>query len=96
MTQSSSVLIISINPLSANPTKWSNTLQQFVGNLPTNCLSVFDYFVGLALKGLTSYFIKWQFLSDIQQLKKSSKFNKLHLPEYISDDSLSSSTFLNF
>ena len=39
-------------PLSANPTKWSNTLKQFVGNLPTNCLSVFDHFVGLALKGL--------------------------------------------
>ena len=43
---------IEINPLSANPTKWSNTLKQFVGNLPTNCLSVFDYFVKLVLKGL--------------------------------------------
>ena len=32
--------------------KWPNTLKQFVGNLPTNCLSVFDHFVGLALKGL--------------------------------------------
>ena len=31
--------------------KWSNTLKQFVGNLPTNCLSVFDGFVKLALKG---------------------------------------------
>ena len=41
------------NPFSANFTKWSNTLKQFVGNLPTNCLSVFDKFVGLALKGLT-------------------------------------------
>ena len=41
-----------VNPLSANPTKWSNTLTQFVGNLPTKCLSVFDHFVGLALKGL--------------------------------------------
>ena len=40
------------NPLSANFTKWSNTLKQFVGNLPTNCLSVFDRFVRLALKGL--------------------------------------------
>ena len=40
------------NPLSANPTKWSNKLKQFVGNLPTNCLSVFDHFVGLVLKGL--------------------------------------------
>ena len=40
------------NPLSANPTKWSNTLKQFVGKLPTNCLSVFDHFWGLALNGL--------------------------------------------
>ena len=42
-----------MNPLSANPTKWPNTLKQFVGNLLSNCLSVFDYFVGLALKQLT-------------------------------------------
>ena len=41
-----------INPLSANPTKWSNTLRQFVGRLLTNCFSVFDHFVGLALNGL--------------------------------------------
>ena len=41
-----------MNPLSANPTKWSNTLNQFVGNLPTNCLNAFDYFVGLGMKGL--------------------------------------------
>ena len=41
-----------LNPLSANLTKWSNTLKQFVGKLPTNYLSVFDHFVGLALKGL--------------------------------------------
>ena len=26
------------NSLRANPTKWSNKLKQFVGNLPTNCL----------------------------------------------------------
>ena len=37
----------------ANPTKWSNTLKQFIAKLPTNFLSVFDHFVGLALKGLT-------------------------------------------
>ena len=47
-----------LNPLSANPTKWSNTLKQFVGNMPTNCLSVFDHFVGLALKGLIMYLTK--------------------------------------
>ena len=40
------------NPLIANITKWSNTLKQFVGKLPTHCLSVFDHFVGLAIKGL--------------------------------------------
>ena len=42
-----------LNSLSASPTKWSNTLKQFVGKLPTNCLSVFDHFLGLALKELT-------------------------------------------
>ena len=41
-----------LNPLSINPTKQSNTLKQFVGKLPTNCLGVFDDFVKLALKGL--------------------------------------------
>ena len=43
-----------VNPLSANHTKYSNTLKEFVGKLPTNCLSVFDHFVKLALKGLSS------------------------------------------
>ena len=38
-----------INSLSANMTKWSNTLKQFVSNLPTNCLSVFDHFVVLTI-----------------------------------------------
>ena len=42
------------NPFSANITRWSNTVKQFAGKLPTNCLSVFDHFVGLALKGLNS------------------------------------------
>ena len=46
--------ITNINPLSANITKWPNTLKQFLGQLPANCLSVFDCFVGLALKGLKS------------------------------------------
>ena len=42
-----------INTLSANLTKWSNTLKQFVSNLQTNCLSVFHDFVELALRRLT-------------------------------------------
>ena len=52
MIDDSEVRIAQFNPLSANPTKWSNTLKQFVDNFPTNCLSVFDHFMKLALKGL--------------------------------------------
>ena len=50
-----------VNPLSANPTKWSNTLKQFVVSLVTNCLSAFDHFVILVLKGLEpfTFFTKW-------------------------------------
>ena len=46
------VCLAFFNPLSAKLTKRPNKLKQFVGNLPTNCLSVFGHFVGLALKGL--------------------------------------------
>ena len=45
-------------PLSANPTKWLNTLKQFVGKLSTNYLSVSDHFLGLALIGLLQTFLK--------------------------------------
>ena len=38
--------LMKINPLSANPPKWSDTLKKFVSKFPTNCLSVFDHFVG--------------------------------------------------
>ena len=48
-------LLSVLNRLNANPRKWSNTLKQFIGNLPTNCLSVFDHFMGLAFKGLKGY-----------------------------------------
>ena len=53
-----------INPLSVNFTKWSNTPKQLVGNLPTNCLSVFDHFVGLALKGLKKCIMKFTLMSQ--------------------------------
>ena len=43
-----------INSLSASPTKWSNTLKQFVGKKPMNCLSLFDHFERLARKELIS------------------------------------------
>ena len=48
------------NLLNSNLTKWSNTLRQdnslavaktIRWLLPTNCLSMFDHFVRLALKG---------------------------------------------
>ena len=42
-------------PLSANSTKWSNTLKQFVSLYRRTVLSVFDHFVGLVLKTLRPY-----------------------------------------
>ena len=67
-----------VNPLSASPTKWSNTLKQFVGNLPTNCLSVFDHFVILALKGLKPlfHFIAVAFTSVYLRKIKNEAFAK--------------------
>ena len=45
-----------INPLSANPTKWSNTLKQFVGNFPTNCLTIsWNWRLTLSLRRPLSY-----------------------------------------
>ena len=43
------------NPLSANPTKWSKHTQTIRRQQSMNCLSVFDHFVNLALKGLKSW-----------------------------------------
>ena len=40
-----------VSALSANPTKWSSTLKQFVGKC-RQIAWVFDHFVRLALKGL--------------------------------------------
>ena len=44
----------SLNPVSTKPTKWLSTLKQFVSNKSTNCLSAFDHFVWLVLKGLST------------------------------------------
>ena len=44
--------------LSANPTKWSNTLKQFVGKLPMNYLSVFDLLWNWRLKGYCGNFCR--------------------------------------
>ena len=61
-----------LNPLMANITKWSNTLKQFVGKLATNCLSVFDHFVGLALKELNN-------VAEIMTYDNFAKFTGKHL-----------------
>ena len=66
--------ITNINPLSANPTKWPNTLKQIVGRLPTNCLSVFGHFVNLALKGLI-----WMWICVLNiNLNQFSVFNRVN------------------
>ena len=40
------------NPLGAKPHKMVKHTQTICPQQPTNCFSVFDHFVGLALKGL--------------------------------------------
>ena len=62
-----------VNPLYANPTKWSNTLKKFVGNLPTNCLSRFDHYLGLALKGFRYIFYMNYSREQIQLTEKDGK-----------------------
>ena len=65
------------SPLSANFTKWSNTLKEFV-KLPTNCLSVFHHFVELALKISHWYYIIslcfWAYACHNYFVKKNSAF----------------------
>ena len=57
-----------LNSLSTNPTKWSNTLKQM------NCLRVFDYFVGLALKRLIRDVFRFMSnISDEECRRKSLK-----------------------
>ena len=73
-------LRVNVNPLSANPTKWSNTLKQFVGKLPTSCLSVFDHFVKLALNGLKRR--KMMISSKKARIRKEGKFDQNLLKKY--------------
>ena len=77
-----------LNPLSVNHTKWSNTPKQSVGCKPTNCLSVFDHFAGLALKGLTQYkeLSDFDLISILQKilfmdyLSQIKPYKKLYFP----------------
>ena len=73
--------------MSSNPTKWSDTLKQFVGKFSTNCLSVFDHFAGLARKGLSivmifAFAVLWNIedMHSIQtnQIADINPFNWLH------------------
>ena len=57
--------ILTVHPLSANPTKWSDTLKQ--------CLSVFDHFMNLALKGLKYL---WQNSNTIKYCHAKNKFKR--------------------
>ena len=66
------------NPLSANLTKWPNTLKQFVGKLPANCLSVFGHFVNLALKGLRFSKIKLQRNKECKTFERKSPLPIIH------------------
>ena len=47
-------VILPFNHLSANPIKWSDTFKQFNS---MNCLSVFDHFVKLVVKGLRAFYV---------------------------------------
>ena len=79
-------ILLIINPVSAKITRWPNTLKQFVGNLPTNCLSVFDHFVGLTFKRLISEVvlvdsrvIQFSFFSFFIQLQSRTKESNINL-----------------
>ena len=62
------------------PAKWSNTLKKFVGRSPINCLSVFDYFVGLVLKELIKNIQCNQPISYHWFLSKS--LENIRIPEF--------------
>ena len=73
------------NPLSVNLTKWSNSLKQFFCSLLTNCLSVFDHFVGLTLERLIDFafmasFYKINYIRCIQG-KKFESLAKIFFPQ---------------
>ena len=71
-----------LGPLSANPTKRSNTLKEFAGNLPTNCLTVFDHLAIFVLKGLGISFR--EFMHFAGNLAESLELRREHSLGYIS------------
>ena len=68
ISQKSSCMATFINPLSTNPTKWSNTLKQFVG------------YGHKAMLSITTFFISNAFISNTRlKLAKNSAKAKQHL-----------------
>ena len=63
-----------INPLSTNPAKGFNTLKQFVDNLPANCLTMFDDFVGLVLKWFKLLWYEFHAYFNIYRARKKVGF----------------------
>ena len=57
-----------VNPLSATPTEWSNTLKQLVGKLSTNCLCVFGHFMKLVLQGLRNFITMQKTILSIKSI----------------------------
>ena len=55
--------------------KWSKHIQTIRQQKPTNCLSVFDHFVGSALKGLSLNALIS--VSVILQIEKRTKIQKI-------------------
>ena len=82
-------LLPDFNRFTANFTKWSNKLKQFVCNLLTNCLGVFDHFVGLVLEVLSTFllyqaaieikFWKWAMIDHIFIYNHCAAFPKIKI-----------------
>ena len=70
------------NSSSTNPSKWSNTLKQFVSKLPTNCSSVFDHFVRWAFKGLKNLTVQYIWTIKKQFLFVLNSLNCIYLSFY--------------
>ena len=71
-----SKVTVKVHKFKRQPHKMVKHTQLFVGKFPTNCLSVFDHFVGFSLKGLTHYVPIFGFISMLS--------NSLHSPVEIS------------
>ena len=61
-----------INSLSAKPQKMIKHAQTIPWQQPSNCLSVFEHFVGLVLKGLTHFMPMFYFYTPLKRQKTRS------------------------